>query len=825
MLPVAELAVAFRVVTSLPVKLEEHTMLELYLYLVMLGLTGTGKQMLAMGGSAHQISRHSTHEIIIPRRLIDREKRWTLFHEEHSDNQLSYLIQTGNGTHILKLKKNKNLFGENFRRYTYSKDGKLETTPFEAKNHCYYHGVVKGVEDSLLALSTCDGLRGILHIVGKRFGLEPVIGSDKFEHFFYALENSHQDPFFCGVPNNDPYDEQSTETFLKYTNISHSAFSKDTILRRKRAVLPDKRYVELYMVADKNRYLLKKSDAEAVEKETVEMANYIDGMFSPLNIQVVLVGVEIWTNENPIDVDNGSAGDVVGRFVKWRQNNLVGRKRNDISHLIIGRGPYGSAVGMAFVGTVCSPDFGGSISAFNHDSVLYQATIVAHELGHNLGMNHDDKNCPGSYIMHSSANGSKNFSSCSSNDFERLILSGRGTCLRNAPKPSDIFTDPVCGNNVVDKNEECDCGTPNECTNPCCDAATCRLTSGSECAEGLCCEKCQFKVAGMDCRPKRNVCDLPEYCNGSYPDCPEDVYIMDGYQCNNMKAYCYNGVCQNYDSQCEYLFGKGAKKGPNICFERANSRGDGLGNCGMSGGGFVKCTQANSLCGTIHCTSVSPENLPSQFYVQNQDGISCVTAEFNQGSDFPDPALVNRGTACAEGKACVNSKCVNATQLGYNCDVKGKCNDRAVCNNNGNCHCDPGWAPPFCDKSGYGGSIDSGPTHIDTSLRDGLLVFFLLVLPVLILVVVAFIKRDAIMWRLCRERRRQQRAREAQLARQNNTANRPQPNEVNNRRPATLNSAMFTISHFPAPRPPAQRPPLRPPIPSRPVFSNELSKI
>lgn len=31
--------------------------------------------------------------------------------------------------------------------------------------HCYYRGVVEGIEDSLLALSTCDGLRYYLFIL------------------------------------------------------------------------------------------------------------------------------------------------------------------------------------------------------------------------------------------------------------------------------------------------------------------------------------------------------------------------------------------------------------------------------------------------------------------------------------------------------------------------------------------------------------------------------------------------------------------------------------------------------------------------------------
>lgn len=56
--------------------------------------------------------------------------------------------------------------------------------------------------------------------------------------------------------------------------------------------------------------------------------------------------------------------------------------------------------------------------------------------------------------------GSRNFSSCSAEDFEKLTLNKGGSCLLNVPKPDEAYSAPFCGNKLVDPGEECDCGTP-----------------------------------------------------------------------------------------------------------------------------------------------------------------------------------------------------------------------------------------------------------------------------------------------------------------------------------------------------------------------------
>ncbi|XP_043911968.1 disintegrin and metalloproteinase domain-containing protein 9-like [Protopterus annectens] len=801
------------------------------------------------------------HEIVIPKRIFQKEKR-DIHQEdnsrkEQSDEEVSYLIKTKDDNYILKLYKNSDLLSKDFVHVIYNKDGKRMKTKPQIKNFCHYHGIVDGIEHSMVAISTCEGLRGILHVGQKRLGIKPYELSEDYEHIIYPLDSTERQPFVCGVPHHSLYSDSEAEP----VDILQHEYSMTGLLRKKRAALPVTRYIELFLVADNGRYLLLQSNVTAVQNEMVQLANALDGIFMQLNVRVILVGVETWTDNDKIVVNNGSAGDVLGRFVAYREKNIVPIKRNDIGHLVVTRGSYGGVVGMAFVGTVCSSTLGGSIGTLADKNVEIYASVAAHEIGHNLGMSHDDSICNCKCIMCSSATNSRNFSDASANDFQNLIDRGGGSCLLNIPPPQDVYTEQVCGNNIVDPGEECDCGTPQQCTNPCCDAASCKFKGRSVCAVGLCCDNCQYKVAGTPCRPAAGPCDLPEYCNGTSEYCQPDVYIQNGYMCNtNNSAYCFDGVCETYDLQCNQLFRYNAVKAADVCYQVQNAEGDKYGNCG---GINVKCSGENVMCGKLQCTDINLQDLPSGAGVSltTIGNSKCANAAFNLGSDVPDPGYVKKGTRCAEGKVCANFACVNASVLGYDCDVQKKCNGHGVCNSNKNCHCDNGWAPPSCNTGGYGGSIDSGPTHIDTSLRDGLLIFFLLVVPVLALIIfLIYWKRQPIKKLLFGPKKTPDRYRAENNVQHTPNRNQPQvnnprtnPTQTNNQRsfppqfnkPATSTNANSRgVSNGPTPRIdqimtaheqylntdiPGNAPPVptrpnnplpsnRPPVPERPYF-------
>uniref|UniRef100_A0AAQ5XEG7 ADAM metallopeptidase domain 9 n=1 Tax=Amphiprion ocellaris TaxID=80972 RepID=A0AAQ5XEG7_AMPOC len=573
----------------------------------------------------------------------------------------------------------------------------LKRNRFAAPHPCFdvKHLSITTSDNSLLSR------RGVILLGNETFGLEPAPQSATNEHLLYLLKDIRSEPVTCGVVS----EAQSTP--------SHEPFepgqSLTSLLRRKRN-LPQTSYVELVLVVDNLRYNFKQQNETAVHEEMVEMANLLDGYYKQLNIRVVLVGLEIFTDSNPFSVD-GSAGEVLGRFVRWRKTTLVPRLRHDL----------GGVLGMAFVGTVCSVTTSGGINVYSDNNLAFISTVVAHEMGHNLGMNHDNSrcNCNGnSCIMGASATGSTTFSRCSAEDFERLVVRGGGVCLRNQPSQTDVVGIAECGNGRLEDGEQCDCGQPEECDNQCCDPATCTFTRGSTCAQGGCCNNCQIQVAGTPCRESVNTCDLPEFCKGNSPFCPNDYYVMDGLPCENNAAYCYEGRCQTYDYQCRHLFAPA-----DICFSHANVIGDKFGNCGItSTGNYIKCTVANAMCGKVQCTDVDLWNPPdgATIGIQIVEGSSCVNADFNLGTDVLDPAYVNPGSPCDKGKTCLDFQCVNASALlpNLDCEAQTTCNGRGVCNDQGNCHCDNGWAPPNCDRSGQGGSIDSGPVQIGRNQLD-----------------------------------------------------------------------------------------------------------
>ncbi|XP_012870813.1 PREDICTED: disintegrin and metalloproteinase domain-containing protein 15 isoform X2 [Dipodomys ordii] len=705
-----------------------------------------------------------------------------------SPEALRIQLELDGENHIIELLPNRDLVPGRPTLVRYQPDGTRVVSEGHTLENCCYQGGVQGHARSWVSICTCSGLRGLVVLSPERsYAVDLGPGDLQGSPIISRIQDNLLPHHSCALRRHVPMPTQASPDLPLGQHHLH---------RRKRDVITESKIVELVIVADHSE-VRRYPDFQRLLNRSLEVALLLDTFFRPLNVRVVLVGLEAWTQRDLVEIVQNPAV-TLENFLHWRRANLLPRLPHDSAQLVTDTFFSGPTVGMAIQNSICSPDFSGGVNMDHSASIVGVASSIAHELGHSLGLDHDSPGrscpCPGpapskSCIMEASTDflPGLNFSNCSRQALEKALLDGMGSCLferlSNLPAMSSS-----CGNMFVDPHEQCDCGFPDSCTDPCCDAFTCQLRPGAQCAsDGPCCQNCQLRPAGWQCRPPRGDCDLPEFCSGDSAQCPADVSLGDGEPCAGGQAVCMHGRCASYTQQCRSLWGPEAQPAAPFCLHTANTRGNAFGNCGRSpNGSYIPCTSRDAMCGQLQCQGgrAQPllglaQGLRWETLAVNGTQLNCSWVHLDLGNDVAQPLLALPGTACGPGLVCIDHRCQPVDLLGAQ-ECRSRCHGHGVCDSNRRCHCEEGWAPPDCITQ----------LRATSSLTTGLLLSLLLLL-VLLLLGASYWYRARLQQRLCQLKGTSCQYRAAQSG----PSERPGPSQ----RPQMMPNIKASALGFPAP--------------------------
>ncbi|XP_069760919.1 disintegrin and metalloproteinase domain-containing protein 11-like isoform X2 [Narcine bancroftii] len=620
----------------------------------------------------------------------------------------SFQIDVFGSSFILDLDLNHNLLAAHYVERHFTKEGNATQTM--GGEHCYYHGEIRGVSNSFVAMSTCNGLNGVFYDGNYTYIIQQTGNmTDQHEQQYHIVYRSPRldIPERCASSgcfhDNNTWQEFPDKVFRRRT--------KRQVWRGHRTVMRETKYIELMVVNDYTLFSKQRYSVTLTSNFAKSVVNLADAIYKEqLNTRIVLVAMETWASGDKMDI-NEDPWVTLRDFMKYRRDSVS--DRSDAFHMFSGRTFHSSHSATAYIGGICSPSKGGGIN--ENGNIAAMAIALAQSLGQNLGMLWNTRlagpnncRCPDVWfgcIMEDTGHYlPRKFSRCSISEYSRFLQAGGVDCLFN--KPIKLVGPQECGNGYVENGEECDCGTTAECNKAggkCC--KKCTLTHNVMCSSGLCCRACQYEPRGVVCRQAVNDCDIAETCTGDSSQCPWNVHKLDGYLCDDEQGRCYGGRCQTRDRQCNYIWGRTSAE--RFCYDKLNVEGTEKGNCGKDGQNWLQCSKLDVLCGYLFCSNITQPprrgvlkgDITSLILYHQNKYMDCRggQVELDDGTNL---GYVEDGTSCGPNMMCLDHKCLPIQAFNLSScpqSATGEiCFNHGVCSNEAKCICAHEWTGKDC---------------------------------------------------------------------------------------------------------------------------------
>ncbi|KRZ76390.1 A disintegrin and metalloproteinase with thrombospondin motifs 16 [Trichinella papuae] len=346
--------------------------------------------------------------------------------------------------------------------------------------HCHFHGHAISHGNKSVALSICNSIRGILILDDHFLVIQPLLdhgsktlAENPSSHVIYKRSASlngfqqnellqHIEDVSFNVVQPEQFCEVTPPPLEQMPLLVQNDFAGRT--------LPDTLKLELALFLDDRLWRrfekLHKHHAESeLQDYALSLINNVNLLYRQPTIRpklnIVVVHLEMWKTE-PENLNARLHKYGEAQFFLDQFCQLQGRLRKaganwDHATLLTGYDIYHtstSVAGVAPVARMCDTQFSCSLIEGNH---LGRSFVLAHEMGHNLGMLHDgvQNQCSQSCCLMSPVNGAgrTNWSPCSVREYQSFLVdimkpeSTIPNCLSNT---DGVLPAPILGSTIAE---------------------------------------------------------------------------------------------------------------------------------------------------------------------------------------------------------------------------------------------------------------------------------------------------------------------------------------------------------------------------------------